>query len=121
LTSALKFISAQRLVRLNCLSCKKEYVPSDALIEHLNAPSNVKFYHSEGCDECNNKGVKGRRGVHEVLVISKAMQDLILTRPSDEQVNNLAVQEGMMTLRQAALQKVYEGDISPEEALRLTE
>ncbi len=121
LTSALKFISAQRLARLNCPACRKEYKPSEILVKHLNAPANVEFYHSTGCDECNGKGVKGRRGVHEVLAISKAMQDLILTRPSDEQINDLAVREGMMTLRQAALQKVYEGTISLEEALRLTE
>ena len=59
--------------------------------------------------------------MHEVLVVSKAIQELILLKPSDEQINGLAIKEGMMTLRQAALQKVYDGIISIEEALRLTE
>jgi type IV pilus assembly protein PilB len=87
----------------------------------LNAPTGIKFFHSVGCDECNQKGIKGRQGMHEVLVVTKAIQDLILLKPSDEQINDVAVQEGMVTLRQAALQKVYEGTISIEEALRLTE
>jgi type IV pilus assembly protein PilB len=65
--------------------------------------------------------MKGREGIHEVLVITKAIEELILQRPSDEHINTLAMKEGMATLRQAALQKVYEGKISIEEALRLTE
>ena len=65
--------------------------------------------------------MKGREGIHEVLVISKQIEELILKRPSDEHINALAIKEGMTTLRQAALQKVYEGKISIEEALRLTE
>jgi type IV pilus assembly protein PilB len=121
LTSALKFISAQRLARVNCQACKKEYTPPEALLKRIDAPRGMKFYHSVGCRECNQKGMKGRRGMHEVLVISKAMQELILKRPSDKEINELAKKEGMVSLRQAALQRVHEGTISIEEALRLTE
>ncbi len=121
LSSALKFVSAQRLARLNCPHCKKEYDPSKELVRTLGAPDGIKFYHSEGCEQCNNRGMKGRKGIHELLVIDKAIQDLILFKPSDEQINELAVKEGMMTLREAALQKVYKGEISIEEAIRLTE
>jgi type IV pilus assembly protein PilB len=121
LTSALKFISAQRLARVNCPSCKQEYDPPAEFLKKLNAPLGIKFYKSAGCSECNNKGIKGRQGMHEVLVITKAIQDLILTTPSDEQINEIAIKEGMATLRQAALEKVYHGIISIEEALRLTE
>ena len=121
LSTALKFVSAQRLARLSCPVCKKEYEPSKELIRTLGAPDGIKFYHSEGCDKCNNKGMKGRRGIHELLLITKSIQDLILLKPTDEQINELAVKEGMMTLREAALQKVYKGEISIEEAIRLTE
>lgn len=65
--------------------------------------------------------MKGRRGIHELLLITKSIQDLILLKPTDEQINELAIKEGMMTLREAALQKVYKGEISIEEAIRLTE
>ncbi len=121
IASALKFVSAQRLARMNCVECKQEYQPPENLLSILNAPKDIKFYHSVGCEACNQKGMKGRRGLHEVLVIDKSIQNLILQKPSDEQINELAIKNGMMTLRQAALQKVYDGLISIEEALRLTE
>jgi type IV pilus assembly protein PilB len=121
LASALKFVSAQRLARLNCTHCKQEYVPPTELINMLGAPHSIKFYHSLGCEECNHKGVKGRQGIHEVLVVTKPIQELILTTPTDDQINEVAIKEGMLTLKQAALQKVYEGTISVEEALRLAE
>ena len=121
LASALKFISAQRLARVNCQACKEEYEPPETLLKILNAPKDLKFYHSVGCNECSQRGVKGRRGLHEVLVVDKTVQDLILQRPSDDQINELARENGMITLRQAALEQVYAGIISIEEALRLTE
>lgn len=121
LASALKFVSAQRLARVNCPNCKREYDPPKELIKFLNAPSDIKFYKSEGCDKCSKKGILGRRGMHELLVISKAIQGLILQKPSDEQINKMAIEDGMLTLREAALKMVYDGTISIEEALRLTE
>ena len=121
LSSALKFVSAQRLARMNCSHCKEEYDPPEELLNILDAPKSIKFYHSTGCEKCNQKGLKGRQGVHEVLVVTKAIQDLTLKRPSDEQINEMAIKEGMMTLRHTALEKAYKGIISIEEALRLTE
>ncbi len=121
LSSALKFVTAQRLARVNCSHCKKEYEPPLELLKRIDAPQSIKFYHSVGCDTCNHEGVKGRIGVHELIVVTKSIQDLTLLKPSDEQINKIAIDEGMITLRQAALQKVYDGTISIEEAIRLTE
>ncbi|MCD4761470.1 GspE/PulE family protein [bacterium] len=121
LSSALKFISAQRLARMNCPDCRKEYEPPKELLDILGAPKGIKFYHSEGCEKCNYRGTQGREGIHEVLPVSKAIKKLILNKPSDEEVNKVAIEDGMMTLRLAALQKVYDGTISIEEAIRLTE
>jgi type II secretory ATPase GspE/PulE/Tfp pilus assembly ATPase PilB-like protein len=121
LSSALKFVSAQRLARLNCTKCKQEYEPPIELLERLEAPKSIKFYHSLGCSACNDEGVKGRQGVHEVLVVTKGIQSLILQKPSDELINTIARKEGMMSLKQSALQKAYDGHISIEEAIRLTE
>lgn len=121
LSSALKFVTAQRLARVNCSHCKKEYEPPLELLKRIDAPQSIKFYHSTGCETCNHEGVKGRIGVHELIVITKSIQDMTLLKPSDEQINKIAVDEGMITLRQAALQKVYDGTISIEEAIRLTE
>jgi len=121
LSSALKFVSAQRLARLNCPHCKKEYNPPEELIKRLDAPQSIKFYTADGCNKCNRKGKKGRIGVHEVLTVNKTIQDMILGKPSDEQINKVAIEEGMVTLRSAAMQKAYDGEISIEEAIRLTE
>jgi len=121
LSSALKFVTAQRLARVNCSHCKKEYEPPLELLKRIDAPRSIKFYHSIGCETCNHEGIKGRIGVHELIVVTKGIQNLTLLKPSDEQINKIAVDEGMITLRQAALQKVYDGTISIEEAIRLTE
>jgi type IV pilus assembly protein PilB len=121
LATALKFVSAQRLARTNCPFCRKEYDPPKELIDTFGVPEGIKLYRSAGCDDCGHKGLKGRQGIHEVFIISEAIENMILRKPSDEQINAQAVKEGMMTLRQAALQKAYQGDISLEEALRLTE
>ncbi len=121
LSSALKFVSAQRLARTNCPSCKVEYNPPEELLNILQAPKTIKFYHSEGCAECSHKGLRGRQGIHEVLEVSRKIQELILKKPSNDAINAIAIKEGMMTLRQAALARVYDGILSIEEALRLTD
>ena len=60
LASALKFVSAQRLARVNYPSCKKIYDAPDELLNFLNTDKNVKFFNSERCNECNGKEVLGR-------------------------------------------------------------
>lgn len=121
LASSLKFVSAQRLGKQNCPDCIEEYVPSKEMIEILDAPIGAKFHHSVGCNKCAQRGFRGRKAIHETLLISKAIEKMILSKPSDDQIQTLAVREGMVTLRRAALEKVYEGKICIEEAIRLTE
>ncbi len=121
LASALRLVTAQRLARLICPSCKREFVPTPELVKKINAPQGMKFYQSTGCNKCNNRGTKGRIGLHEVLVVNKEVRELIYTNPSDTQIDDLAKRAGMLTLKESAFQKVHEGTISIEEALRLTE
>ena len=59
--------------------------------------------------------------MHEILVVNNAIQGLILEKPSDEQISKKAKEDGMLTLRQSVLKMAYDGTISIEEALRLTE
>ncbi len=121
LASALRLVTAQRLARKNCPNCLQEYSPPAELLARIKTPAEMKFFHSLGCDACGQKGVRGRIGLHEVLVINKEIERLILKSPSDEEINEVARQTGMLSLRQAALEKVSQGIISLEEALRLTE
>ena len=121
LASSLRFISAQRLARKNCPFCLETSVPTPELIKAINAPAEMHFSKSKGCPKCNGKGLKGRIGIHEVLLVNKTIQNLILTKTSDDHINDMAKSEGMATLRQVALRRVDEGLISLEEAIRLTE
>lgn len=121
LATSLKIVTAQRLARQICPDCKQEITPTPELLQTLNAPAGMKFFHSPGCASCENRGTKGRVGIHEVLEINNEIENLILTRPSDDQINSLAIKAGMKSLREAALEKINEGVISIEEAIRLTE
>ncbi len=120
LASALKFVSGQRLARRLCQACKKEEKPNVEVLKKLNIPTEMKFFSSAGCPECNNKGTIGRVGIHEVLLVDTQIKDLILTsKPSDEQISIAAIRSGMTTLWQSALKRIDEGQISLQEAIRL--
>ncbi|PLX21347.1 hypothetical protein C0584_02865 [Candidatus Parcubacteria bacterium] len=121
LSSALKFVTGQRLVRKLCDECKTptEYPPE--FLESKGLPKDITYYRAEGCSSCNNKGVKGRIGIHEVLPVTKVIEEAILLKPSDEQINKLAISEGMKTLQDAALDKLVSGEISLEELIRVVE
>ncbi len=120
IASALKLITAQRLARANCPDCRQKEDTPKELIKKLGIYEDVEFYSSVGCEKCNERGVKGRVGIHEVLPVTKDIQELILTRPSDSQINQLAKEQGMKDLRQAAIEKAREGLVSLKEVLRIT-
>ncbi len=121
LTSALRLVSAQRLARMNCPHCKQEYTPASEILAKVGATPNSKFYRSLGCDKCNNKGIIGRFGIHEVLPITEKIEAAVYDNPSDDHVMEIARSEGMVTLHDIAMEKAREGLISIEEVLRLTE
>lgn len=88
---------------------KEKYKPGDE----------VTFYRSKGCITCNNTGYKGRMGVFEFLRVTDNMRELILKRASVAEIKELAINEGMMTLRQEGINKAIEGTTSIEEVLRV--
>jgi type IV pilus assembly protein PilB len=73
-----------------------------------------------GCDRCGGSGYKGRVGVFEVMEISEKLRELIVTAAPVTELRALAMQEGMLTLRQSGLQKVREGLTTIEEVVRET-
>ncbi len=121
LTSALRLVTAQRLARMNCPDCKEEYVPAQELLNKVGAKPGAKFFRSKGCEKCNNKGIVGRFGIHEVLEITEKIEAAIYDNPSDDHIMELAKSEGMVSLHDVAMDKAREGLISIEEVLRLTE
>ncbi|MGI6621677.1 MAG: GspE/PulE family protein [Acetivibrionales bacterium] len=124
--SSLAGVIAQRLMRLLCPSCRKPYTLSRDEILHI-APDfplepyedSVTLYKAVGCLSCNNTGYRGRKGVFEFLRVSEKMQKLILNNSSTNEIRELAIQEGMTTLRMDGLNKVKQGLSSMEELLRV--
>jgi type IV pilus assembly protein PilB len=121
--SSLDCVMAQRLARRLCDECKASYKP---LPQHLKAAgfpastaSSKKFYKPVGCNRCSHTGYRGRLAIHEVMPISEEIERLILDRASSTEIQNLAVSQGMKTLREDGYAKVTSGLTSIEEVLRV--
>src|SRR5690606_10285629 len=80
----------------------------------------VQAMRGRGCDRCNGSGYKGRVGVFEVMEISDRLRELIVTGAPTAELKQVAMEEGMLTLRQSGLEKVRQGVTSLEEVVRET-
>lgn len=124
--SSLVGVIAQRLVRVLCPRCKKPVVISkekmlatvpDFPFEEGETETTV--YQACGCIACNSTGYKGRRGVYEFLQVDEEIRNLILERASNHEIQRVAEEHGMVTLRGDGFKKVKEGITSIEEMLRV--
>jgi type IV pilus assembly protein PilB len=122
--SSLNCILAQRLVRTLCVHCKqKDLVPEELLTgSGLDAEKykETGFYTAKGCPECNGTGFKGRLAVTEFLNLSDTIREMILSRRPTSEVRRAALGEGMTTLRQSGLEKVFNGETTLKEINRVT-
>jgi type IV pilus assembly protein PilB len=129
IASSLIAIVAQRLVRKVCAKCKEpqEKLPVSAL-ENLSLPksvleslpSEIVLYKGRGCEFCNQTGYKGRVGIHEVMEVSETIRDAIVNKTGANKIREMALKEGMPTMRQSCFQKLARGITSLEEMYRLT-
>lgn len=124
--SSLIGVVAQRLVRVLCKKCKEEYnISKDELLGMLpdfpldSNSKTVRIFKADGCVECNNTGYSGRMGIYEYLDVSEDIQEMILAKVSTNDIENKAVENGMVTLRADGLNKIKEGYISIEEFFRV--
>ncbi len=117
-------ICAQRLVRRICTQCIEDMeTPPQMLMQVGFAPDEVKslkIKRGRGCERCNNTGYKGRVGLFEVLGFSDEIRDMILSGASSIELKRKAIEEGMVSLRMAGLEKIKEGATTLEEVLRET-
>jgi type IV pilus assembly protein PilB len=122
--TSINAICAQRLVRRICTGCAEEVeTPPQMLIQVGFAPDEVKtikIKRGRGCEKCNNGGYKGRIGLYEALQFSDEIRDMILSGASSIELKRKAIEEGMVSLRMAGLQKIREGVTTLEEVLRET-
>ena len=119
--SSLNLVVAQRLVRKVCTYCKREYVPPKAVLKRLGIQDgDHKFYKGEGCPNCNNTGYSGRVALYEVMPISSRIVHVVSEKVTADEIRNIALEEGMVTLRQIGIKKAREGVTTLEEVLRVT-
>jgi type IV pilus assembly protein PilB len=122
--SAIDSIVAQRLARKLCERCKEAYQPEpqellEAGYPEWLLPEIQEIYRAAGCAACSNTGYRGRMGMYEVMPVTEEIERLTVERASAEAIKSVAVQQGMITLRDDGLEKVRMGLTSIEEVARV--
>ncbi|RPH06583.1 MAG: pilus assembly protein PilB [bacterium TMED46] len=121
--SCLNLVMAQRLVRRLCNNCKEEYVPSKQELGLVGLdPSSVPkaLYKAKGCAECRNTGYKGRLAIFEMIPMARELRKLVFDNANEDEIRQAALDNEMVTLREAGLERVLDGTTSIEEVLRST-
>jgi type IV pilus assembly protein PilB len=126
-TSSLSAALAQRLARRLCVHCREAFEPTEAEIvaagwtpEELFADTpNPVLYRAVGCSACSTTGYLGRKALLELLVVTESIEHLIIEGGTADDIHRLAVEQGMVTLRQSGLRKALEGETTLEEVLRV--
>jgi len=117
--SATKLIMAQRMVRKICQNCKEEVNLTPEQVAGLNVPKeclrNLRAFKGVGCRECNETGKAGRTGIYEVMPVTHEVEDLILNKSPDTDIQKMALEQGMYGLRMAAIEKMKAGLIGIDE------
>ena len=117
-STAIKGVLAQRLVRRICKYCKEPVEISQSLREELHLSPDMQFYHGKGCEKCDGSGYKGRCGIYEFLVPNETVRNLVIKRSSGDVIKRAAMQEcDMITLRMDGIQKALDGLTTLEQAV----
>lgn len=123
-SEALHGILAQRLVKTLCHNCRAEHVPTDEewefLVNQYGAGyfpelkldrETARVYKAKGCGRCSQTGYRGRTGIHELLVASPEIRKAISRRKTADEIAEMAIEQGMRTLYQDGIAKIFKGDI----------
>ena len=124
ITSSINLVVAQRLVRRICLKCREEmrvpaklmedlkneiaHIPRENIKDLSRLPAEPKLYYGKGCPECNH-GYKGRIGIFEVLLITPEIEELAIARRPANEIREMAVKSGMITMKQDGILKAFQG------------
>ena len=122
--SAIDAVVAQRLARKLCERCRVVYQPEQAELEAAGFPEWLwpeipQLFKAQGCPACSNTGYRGRIGLYEVMRMSEEIERLTVERASADAIRNVAVQQGMMTLRDDGLEKARMGITTLDEVARV--
>lgn len=135
LASALTAIVGQRIARRVCPTCKVEYKPDAVVLEDLvkivgslwSSDKPMMLYRGKAevngapCETCSGTGYLGRMGIYEVFPVTDAISKMMLSRSPMKDIENKAVEEGMITMKQDGYLKALEGITTIEEVLRVAQ
>src|SRR5258708_5775029 len=127
LASTVHAIVGQRIVRRICPHCKESYIAPAQLLNEVKQvlaklyPTNHdgKFYRGKGCQECGGLGYMGRVGIYEVLIASERISRMMIEGNDEQKLEDQAIAEGMITMKQDGYLKVLQGETTMEEVLRV--
>jgi type II secretory ATPase GspE/PulE/Tfp pilus assembly ATPase PilB-like protein len=119
-SDSLLCILAQRLARRLCNDCKRVFKPDKALVDEIILEYGIDQFREDGrdageltiaepvgCSACENTGYRGRLGIHELLECSEGMKSLVKKQPETDEIRRLAISDGMTTLKQDGIMKVF--------------
>ncbi len=122
LASTVEAVLAQRLVRRNCPSCRSAHTPAPEILAALGLesgePGKRGFQRGLGCAECQGTGFRGRMGVFEFLRMTETLREAVAAEATLMDLRKIAVDGGLVLLREAGLAAALSGEITPEELLR---
>jgi type II secretory ATPase GspE/PulE/Tfp pilus assembly ATPase PilB-like protein len=124
ITSTLIGVVAQRLVRENCSHCSEEYAPTEAEAAAMKIPFEklkpYRFRRGKGCLHCRETGYLGRTGIYEILPMTEKIRRLVSQQAGSLEIFKAAREEGLRTLKEAAIEKVFRGTTTTTEMVRVT-
>jgi type IV pilus assembly protein PilB len=126
-SAAVNLVVAQRLVRRICKDCKDPttYRPEElkslvTLGMNIEQIRSLPFMKGAGCETCGGTGYRGRAGIYEVMAISPELRRMVLRGASVAELRDMAVEEGMLTLRMDGIKKIEKGVTTLEEVVKET-
>ena len=119
-SSSMVGVIAQRLVRKICPRCKESYKPSHSEAMQLKMREPKPLFRGTGCPECGFSGYKGRTAIHEILVVTREIRELIDRKATTDQIRALAIRQGTTTLMDTCINLVLDGVTTTTEMLKVT-
>jgi type IV pilus assembly protein PilB len=124
ISSSVRAVLGQRLIRTVCKACRTSYEPTEEALASIGlSPHEIgdkTFYYGRGCNECDGKGYKGRKGIYELMELTDPLRDLINQRAPAVVIRQKAIELGMVTLREDGLRCIFDGDTTVEEVVKYT-
>ena len=127
IASSVLLVLAQRLARRVCDGCAVQDHPEPKLLERLGPPPGgydahgpPRFRVGAGCRRCEGSGEVGRVAITELLAVSPALRELVMERATERRLSDQARRDGLVSLREDAAARVWKGEVTAKEALRVT-